>query len=137
MLLGMKKPVPSTKQRVVFTYFLRDFLFFLFSYFLFSIFYFLFSIFFLYLVVLLITHLLTLKLLFLLAFIIFYPTILHFSYNHYRHATDVMGAKSRARGAAFRLLLLIIRGEISDDRKNPAKASNAALSIVSHPGTSK
>ncbi|KXG54471.1 uncharacterized protein PGRI_076150 [Penicillium griseofulvum] len=55
----------------------------------------------------------------------------------YKRYRVVKGDKSRARDAAFRLLFVIIRGEFSDEQKDPAKVYNAVLFIVSHPGTFK
>jgi hypothetical protein len=55
----------------------------------------------------------------------------------YKRYRAVRGDKSRARDAAFRLLFLIIHGEFSDEKKDPAKVYNAVLFIVSHPGTFK
>lgn len=55
----------------------------------------------------------------------------------YKRYRAVRGDKSRAWDAAFRLLFLIIRGEFSDEKNDPAKVYNAVLFIVSHPGTFK
>jgi hypothetical protein len=55
----------------------------------------------------------------------------------YTRDRAVKGDKSRARDAAFRLLFLIIRGEFSDEKNDPAKVYNAVQFIVSHPGTFK
>lgn len=55
----------------------------------------------------------------------------------YKRYRAVRGDKSRARDAAFRLLFLIIRGEFSDEKKDPAKVYNAVLFVVSHSGTFK
>lgn len=55
----------------------------------------------------------------------------------YKSYRPVRGDKSRARDAAFRLLFMIIRREISDETKDPDKFYNVVLFVVSHPGTFK
>lgn len=45
--------------------------------------------------------------------------------------------KCRARDAAFRFVFLMIRGEFRDEQEDAAKGYNAALFVVSHPGTFK
>ncbi|KAJ5143981.1 uncharacterized protein N7515_002768 [Penicillium bovifimosum] len=55
----------------------------------------------------------------------------------YKRYRAVKGDKSRARDAAFRLLFLIIRGEFSDEKRDPDKVYNAVLFVVSYPGTFK
>ncbi|OJJ65537.1 hypothetical protein ASPBRDRAFT_672065 [Aspergillus brasiliensis CBS 101740] len=55
--------------------------------------------------------------------------------NKSHHA--IKGDKALARDAAFRLFFLIPAGELGDEAKDNAKAYNAVLFIVSHPGTIK
>ncbi|KAI1964957.1 hypothetical protein LOZ58_001649 [Ophidiomyces ophidiicola] len=55
----------------------------------------------------------------------------------YKYYRAVRGDISRARDAAFRLLFLIIRNELSDEKRDSDSIYNAVLFIVSHPGTFK
>ncbi|GKZ98003.1 hypothetical protein AnigIFM59636_001827 [Aspergillus niger] len=55
----------------------------------------------------------------------------------YKLYRAIKGDKTLARDAAFRLLFLILKGEFRDEANDSAKAHNAVLFIVSHPGTFK
>ncbi|KAI3027373.1 hypothetical protein CBS147347_4659 [Aspergillus niger] len=55
----------------------------------------------------------------------------------YKRYRAIKGDKTLARDAAFRLLFLILRGEFRDEANDSAKAHNAVLFIMSHPGTFK
>ncbi|KAF3057089.1 hypothetical protein GL218_06015 [Daldinia childiae] len=51
--------------------------------------------------------------------------------------TGTMGQKSIARDASFRLLYIFLLGEFESEAQDRAMAYNAALFVVSHPGTFK
>ncbi|KAI3065770.1 hypothetical protein CBS147353_8222 [Aspergillus niger] len=55
----------------------------------------------------------------------------------YKRYRAINGDKTLARDAAFRLFFLILAGELGDEANDSAKAYNAVLFIVPHPGTLK
>ncbi|PYH28320.1 uncharacterized protein BO87DRAFT_452354, partial [Aspergillus neoniger CBS 115656] len=55
----------------------------------------------------------------------------------YKRYRAINGDKTLARDAAFRLFFLILAGELGDEANDSAKAYNAVLFIVPHPGTFK
>ncbi|KAI2769927.1 hypothetical protein F4815DRAFT_437571 [Daldinia loculata] len=57
-------------------------------------------------------------------------------YDEY-DGTGTRGQKSLARDAAFRLLYIFLLGEFESEAQDRAMAYNAALFVVSHPGTFK